>query len=605
MLSDEGFEKYNKSPRFHEAQRSVDDGLSPTISSQGLADATASRAISFTPDPHTVPLAEALSYYSGLPSEPTLLYRTGKEQWSSPKGPEAQRRTKELYEIFDHPIAQCWNKDLGWKVVAIMDDHSIRFTTIDVVRFKKIEVDEPNDDEEDDEGEDDNEDEEPTKTKKRNVGPVTIWIGVFPDTTTPTAACNAAQEVLALLNHYRITDVDVDFRESFYTREAGPQLLKPVEDLHPLVDVISPLTPALGLGISTKAWPEIQGTMALYLAEGGIRNRFLGLSCRHVLIGQQEGNADYRYNRSAPSKDVLLLGDRAYEDLLDSIKVEIERQRILINRWTKQLAGFLERESGTDQADVRRAAASRIFTQMLLDRAKTAKEALPALLERVSTDWKNLDDRVLGHVLRSPAIALGVGEHRFTEDWGIFQVDRAKLGDGFQGNKLDLGTKMSPDEFVEKCFPRGDADWKFEFPLDRLLPLKGTITDELMRAPDMWDADGKPCLLVVKNGNATGITIGRATGVFSIVREYSTDMTSNQTSMEWAIINYDSKSDVFSEPGDSGSIIADLHGRIGGLLTGGSGKTNSSDITYATPFWWLLQRIKANGFPDAHLDVLA
>ncbi|KAG8941303.1 hypothetical protein FRC04_004622 [Tulasnella sp. 424] len=75
--------------------------------------------------------------------------------------------------------------------------------------------------------------------------------------------------------------------------------------------------------------------------------------------------------------------------------------------------------------------------------------------------------------------------------------------------------------------------------------------------------------------------------------------------MEWGIINYDSKSEGFSGPGDSGSIIADIRGRIGGMLTGGSGKTKSSDMTYATPFWWLLKRIKANGFPNAHLGVVA
>ena len=133
----------------------------------------------------------------------------------------------------------------------------------------------------------------------------------------------------------------------------------------------------------------------------------------------------------------------------------------------------------------------------------------------------------------------------------------------------------------------------------------GTITDDLMRTPDMWDLDGKPCLLVVKGGNATNPTIGRANGVFSIVRNYFQDMSINQTSMEWGIINYDSKSEVFSEPGDSGSVIADIRGRIGGMLTGASGKTKSSDMTYATPFWWLLERIKANGFPDAHLGVIA
>ena len=132
----------------------------------------------------------------------------------------------------------------------------------------------------------------------------------------------------------------------------------------------------------------------------------------------------------------------------------------------------------------------------------------------------------------------------------------------------------------------------------------GTITDDLMRNPDMWDEDGKPCLLVVKRGSATGTTIGRANGPFSIVRNYFNDMSINQTSMEWAIINYNRKSEVFSEPGDSGSVIADIRGRIGGMLTGGSGKTESPDITYATPFWWLLERIRANGFPNAHVNIV-
>ena len=124
-----------------------------------------------------------------------------------------------------------------------------------------------------------------------------------------------------------------------------------------------------------------------------------------------------------------------------------------------------------------------------------------------------------------------------------------------------------------------------------------------MHNPDMWDSDGEPCLLVVKSGNTTGTTIGRANGVFSIVRKYFGDISIRQTSMEWAIINYDGgKSGVFSEAGDSGAIIADIRGRIGGLLSSGSGKKGPSDITYATPFWWLFERIKAKGFPNVHLD---
>jgi len=87
-----------------------------------------------------------------------------------------------------------------------------------------------------------------------------------------------------------------------------------------------------------------------------------------------------------------------------------------------------------------------------------------------------------------------------------------------------------PDEFMVKCFPCGDANWRFRYPSNRLLPLVGTITDDLMHHPDMWDSDGEPCLLVIKSSNATGTTIGRANGIFSIVRDYFIDMSIHQTS---------------------------------------------------------------------------
>lgn len=148
-------------------------------------------------------------------------------------------------------------------------------------------------------------------------------------------------------------------------------------------------------------------------------------------------------------------------------------------------------------------------------------------------------------------------------------------------------------------YPRIDAAPSFKYPEGGLLQFRDTISKDLMHKPDMLDENGEPCLLVIKNGIATGVTIGRATGIFSYVREYFLNNT-HQTSMEWAIVPYDTKSGVFSAPGDSGSITADGLGRIGGLLTGGTGKMEMPDITYATPYFWLLPRIKANGFPNAH-----
>ena len=86
---------------------------------------------------------------------------------------------------------------------------------MDIVRFKNVEVDEAPEDEE--EGED--EETVTVDAKKPVLSPVTIWIGVFPKSTTATAAHDAAQSILTLLqNKYQITDVDVDFRESIVSR---------------------------------------------------------------------------------------------------------------------------------------------------------------------------------------------------------------------------------------------------------------------------------------------------------------------------------------------------------------------------------------------------
>lgn len=158
------------------------------------------------------------------------------------------------------------------------------------------------------------------------------------------------------------------------------------------------------------------------------------------------------------------------------------------------------------------------------------------------------------------------------------------------------GTEIPSDKFTLMMYPREDGPMTFKYPGGRLLPLRGMISEQLMRAPDMLDHNNDACLLVIKNGNSTGVTIGRATGIFSLVR----DDDSGEESMGWAIYNYDNKSGVFSAPGDSGSIVVDGLGRVGGMLTGGTGKTETSDVTYVTPMWWLWPRIKQQ-FPDANM----
>lgn len=119
MISDHDLEGYVRFATSYQPQSSVDedDDISPTT--------VASSTTSYTPDPHAVSGVEAKCYYTGLHSAPTLLYRTGKEQWSPPRGPEAYPRLKELREVFNHPIVKVWNLGVGWKIVDVLDAHTV------------------------------------------------------------------------------------------------------------------------------------------------------------------------------------------------------------------------------------------------------------------------------------------------------------------------------------------------------------------------------------------------------------------------------------------------------------------------------------------------
>ncbi|RDB24643.1 hypothetical protein Hypma_008248 [Hypsizygus marmoreus] len=519
-------------------------------------------------------MAEATFYYSGLCSSPRLVYRTGTTPWTKPTGPEAYRELKELRPVFDHKLNTVW-RDLGPKVCQLLDSQGVIWTSIDVVRFLKI-----------GEGE--------------AVGPVVLWIGVAPETLLGEDAHTSANGCLNLLKEVDIVDVEVEFRESIYTRSAGPNLLKPVSNLHSTVDVRGPLTPVLGLSIAAQATPHTEGTGGLYIAEDGDSEKVLLITARHVLFPQNEPNVAYpRANTRAPHR-VLLLGTKAFDNLLDSIKIRIGHHAVMVELYGRQIEMFRAREAGEDDDDVKKPNRELKKTQSLLDEANEAIEGLERFHGEVKKEWRHPSHRVLGHIARSPPITLSAGAEGFTEDYAVVELDSPKIKKAFQGNVIDLGTKIRPDVFTMKMSPRTDAAPNFVYPADRLLQLRDPISEDLMHHPDMLDNDGESCLLVIKNGNATGVTIGRATGIFSYVREYFSNNT-HQTSKEWAILPYDHKSGVFSAPGDSGSIIADGRGRIGGLLTGGAGKMESLDVTYATPFFWLFPRIKENGFPNAHL----
>jgi hypothetical protein len=85
--------------------------------------------------------------------------------------------------------------------------------------------------------------------------------------------------------------------------------------------------------------------------------------------------------------------------------------------------------------------------------------------------------------------------------------------------------------------------------------------------PDLYDSKGWPCLIVLKDGCVTDLTVGRYTGLESFLCDEDGD-----ESIELTIYNYDQKAGPFSAKGDSRSFIFDVLGRMVGLLHSGGRK---------------------------------
>lgn len=553
--------------------------ISPTEFDSDPIDADESSISSGTP-PYAVSAAEAMYYYSGIsPSPPRLVFRTSKTPWIKPTGPEAYRDLKRLCPVYSHKLNNDWSI-IGLQIVELLDKYQVRFTSIDVVRFRSVK-------------------------ETAIISPVVLWIGVLPDSLLGEDAFNTANSLLDLLKSHDIDDVDVEYRESVYRRSSGAELYAPVEKVDPTKEVIDPLTTSLGLPIANARTPHIQGTLGFYFAEGGESKDILAVTARHVLFPPPtEDNSNYEFNhRGMRVKNVLLMGTNAWEDYVVSVRCASARHGNDIELYNDRIQTLSRRAADPNTPADK---ASDIWADVeeyrhLIRKSERALNKLEELFQTTTRDWAKPSQRVIAYVVRSPPITVNTDPLGFTSDFAIIKIDkdRFKNNDGHM-NVLDLGLTIDSTTFNRKMFPRIDAKPGFKYPSDGLLKLQGIIPEKLLRNPDVLNINGEPCLPVAKNGLTTGPTIGLANGIFSIVREYFSNGT-QRTSMELTIMPYGDETGVFSKGGDSGSIIVDGRGRFGGLLTGGTGKTESSDVTYATPFFWLWKLIKEM-YPDAHLD---
>ncbi|KAH9931504.1 uncharacterized protein B0H18DRAFT_1093306 [Fomitopsis serialis] len=549
---------------------------------------TSSSVSSGEGSPHDVPKLEAHLYYAGLSghSGPKLVYRTSCDKFVPPDGPEAYRRLMRLRTV---PENHKLGKDGLWD--RIRAERGIQLSSVDLVRFTWVEKNDDQEDQEDDDDDEEGQEGQDDVTNYDDIAPitpvvdgtvyttpVTIWVGVMPETTTGEHAYNPSRDILNLLQQYNITDVDVAYRESEVKFSGSPELFAPVSDLDPVKDVIDSLSTPLSLPIAGSK-TKMQGTLGFYFR---IEEDLYAVTARHVLFRANEANVECNYV-AGPKKKVIVMGRNTFTNhlafLQSTIGPLLDTAEYLKTRITSLTAAV---DGGGSRAEQSRLELPE--TQEQLVKTRTKIDALKAHFVTVKKTWSKAKDRVIGHVVWAPPISVATPPYYYTQDVCVIKLEKDKFRH-FRRNVLSLGPEISPANFKKLMCEPFDAPNEFVYPPEGLFELRGILTEEEIHTPNNKPLQGAP------------FRLGNLSGFLSHVRRYF--IAGSIDSIEVAIHPHND-SGPFSRGGDSGSVIVDARGRFVALLTGGTGKTGASDITFGTPMHWLWPFILAK-FDGANL----
>ncbi|KAF8916897.1 hypothetical protein CPB85DRAFT_1288524 [Mucidula mucida] len=291
-------------------------------------------------------------------------------------------------------------------------------------------------------------------------------------------------------------------------------------------------------------------------------------------------NSDHYTYTAGRKKEVVLMGTKAFANFLVSIKGHIGTMISTV--------GILERQVKTSTADSFSERAQRELeqTERQLSRTRTAIEELKKFYVKIKIEWTRPKDRVIGHVVWAPPVSFSTAPYGYSQDVCVIKLDKEKFSKNFKGNVLNLGPEIDARKF--RCLMRSQTDARFDldYLVKRLYKIRGILNTKELRTPT---TKGEPIQYVIKCGLNTRTTIGCLNGFESHVRRYFLQGSRDSVEQHEPV--------PFARRGDSGSIIVDTLGRFVALLGAG---TDYSDVTYASPMFWLWETIKVE-FPGADL----
>ncbi|KAM5533614.1 hypothetical protein V8D89_012727 [Ganoderma adspersum] len=579
------------------SDKSGDSDLEDSLS-RWFCDDSVSSATIVESDSYEVPMIEANLYYAGVGSRgrgPKLIYRTSDDKFEEPSGPEAYKHLMRLVAVPDnHGFGQngMWDR-VRDQVVELLNQRNIRVSSVDFVRFTWLnkKTEQEIEDDEDGSGEepedlayDDIPPIQPVEDGERHYTNPTIWIGVLPDTLTGAVAHESSKDIRAFL----------DSLQSVYTTLSGhgPALFRPVENDDPLKDVIDNVSVPLSLPIAGRQ-TTMQGTLGPYFRVG---DKLYAITARHNVFLLNGDNELYRYHKTVPKKEVLVMGARAFRNYLASIQAVIGMHIDTVETLEKKINTLKTRSR--DGINVEKSQTKLDENEAELAKTRTKIDILKNFFVDIRKRWSKPKDRVIGFVRWAPPIGAGVAPHRYTRDLCVIELYKEKFKH-MTGNVLSLGPELSHSKLKALIYHRIDVQSEFEYPDDGLLTLRGMLTAAQVNNPNTFNLQGDHIRRVLKRGFTTNTTVGTLTRFMSFVRKYF--ITGNLESLEMPILSHEHDSGTFSKGGDSGSLIVSPQGEFVALLTGGTNNgTDGFDITFATLFEWVWDLVKEE-FPGANL----
>ena len=541
--------------------------------------------------PYVVSEYERTTYYNGISSDPPeLLYRSDllDNPFPLPKGRHSSAPTKTVHGVFNTRLNEVWY-DVAPQICKLLKDRHIRYSTVAPARFLAHDED-----------------------GRSSRGPIVIWISVHPKTATAENAHDVSPDIISLLETFGVQGAVIEWCEGVVERLDGLPPLRVTLDTDPTYYVRHFLTAGLSMPITTKEREpdDAQGSVGFFFHENRTRRdepstRVLGISNCHVL--RKTTTADYEFEGTGAARQLVrVAGSHHFQRGVNEIRTRIGRLGSDAELLVTEIADLELQLTSDDPDEVEEAEAGVKAKQTKLIKVKKDIGVLEAFYNELNAQWSNIGRRNIGHVDWAPKISVDVEGDHYTMDVGTFELDKAKFKPNFKGNVINLGAfcfifhiitssdkkrllgaKYSSGELTDMFYPLHNSRTVFKFPPNRQLKVTGIVTRERLANPDCFDSNNEPCLIVLKDGGTSDLTVGKYAGLEAYLCD---DL--GQESIELAIYNYNKQSGDFSAKGDSGSLIVDGMGNMVGILHSGMPKGASNHITYATPAWWIEKQIR-------------